>query len=145
MKIDSGASYLFVNHTKAVNSVSATEKDQPSGGMTASAGGIKQADFSSMTRQDLRDWTNNQIRSGQMTLDESTPFMAMTMKIPVGGNGTEISAATDNERIDFMAKAKLGVEAALQRNDQDSAKRLQMALGVMLNNQGQAIGVDIQV
>lgn len=145
MKIDSGASYLLTNHAQPLNSASAVEKGPARVSSAASAGGIKQADFTSMTRQDMRDWMNSQIRSGQMTLDESAPLMAMTIKIPVGGSGMEVPADTDNQRIDFTEKALLGIEGALSSKDPAAAKRLQIALDILLKNQGQAIGVDTRV
>lgn len=96
-----------------------------------------------MTRQEMRDWMNQQVRSGKMSLDESFPLVAMTMKIPVGGS-KEIPAAGDYERIDFMQRARQGIEGALSRGDAQAAKSLEIVLNVMLKNQGQAIGVDLR-
>jgi len=87
-------------------------------------------DFTNMTRQDMRGWVNNQIRSGQMSLDDSRPFMAMTMKIPVGGND-ELPADSDNVRYDFTQKVRAGIEAALTRNDTATLQMLQSASRTM--------------
>ena len=97
---------------------------------SAQADGGKQTDFSSMTRQEMRDWVNDQIRSGNMTLDESTPFVSMTMKMPVGGFA-EVDAATDGERIDFTQRARSGIEGARSRNDDVTAKLLESVLQIM--------------
>lgn len=153
MKIDGGANYLFAHRAQTTNSAARAdgaasfaatlaEKTQGATGTTAAAGAadVKQADFTNMTRQEMRDWMNNEIRSGRMTFDESSPFMLMTMKMPVGG-GFEIPAAGDHERINFTERARLGVEGALSRNDPDAAKRLQSAIDIMLKNQGQTIGL----
>lgn len=153
MKINSEASYLFANRAQSTNSANRAngaasfaatlaEKIQGAASATASAGtaDVKQADFTNMTRQEMRDWMNNEIRSGKMTLDESSPLIGMTMKIPVGG-GSEIPAAGDNERIDFTKRARLGIEGALSRNDPEAAKVLQSALDIMMKYQGQTIGV----
>jgi len=83
-----------------------------------------------MTRQEMRDWVNDQIRSGNMTLDESTPFVSMTMKMSVGGFA-EVDAATDSERIDFIQRARAGIEGARSRNDDVTAKLLDAALQIM--------------
>lgn len=89
-----------------------------------------QTDFTNMTRQELFDWMNNQIRNGKMTLDESSPFLGMTMKISVE-TGRPINMATDPTRINFIERARLGVDGALSRNDQQLANRLQTVLDIM--------------
>ena len=50
--------------------------------------------------------------------------------------------ATDTTRLNFMEKARLGIEGALSRNDPDLAKRLQAAIDIMTGQQGQAIAAD---
>ncbi|MBT3068316.1 hypothetical protein KKO72_16025 [Rhodoferax sp. U11-2br] len=102
---------------------------------TAEAPSVKQADFTSMTRQDLFDWMNGQIRSGNMSLDESSAFLGMTMKVSVA-TGQPVDMATDSTRINFMEKARAGIEGALSRNDPDLAKRLQLALANMQKHLG---------
>jgi hypothetical protein len=97
-------------------------------------------DFTSMTRQEMRDWVNGQIRSGEMSLDDSRPFMAMTMKIPVSGGGGELPAADDSDRIDFTQRVRSGIEGALSRNDQTTLKMLKSAMQIM--SQTQAIGIN---
>jgi len=94
-----------------------------------------------MTRKEMFDWMNDQIRSGKMSLDESSPFLGMTMKISVA-TGQPVDMATDTTRINFVEKARLGIEGARSNNDPDLAKRLQAAIEVMHRQQGQALGVD---
>src|SRR3546814_1728911 len=49
-------------------------------------------DFTSMTRQELFDWMNGKIKRGEMSLDDSSAFLGMTVKIPVGtGQGAPIA------------------------------------------------------
>lgn len=102
--------------------------------------GLKQMDFTSMTRQEMRDWVNDQIRRGEMSLDDSRPFMAMTMKIPVSGDGGELPAADDSERIDFTQRVRSGIEGALSRNDRTTLKMLKSAMQIM--SQTQAISIN---
>lgn len=104
---------------------------------------IKQVDFTSMTRQELFGWMNEQLRSGKMSFDESTPFLGMTLKISAA-TGQPVDMATDSSRVNFVEKARLGLEAALLRKDADSARSLQTALDIMQREQGQAIGVHAQ-
>jgi len=106
---------------------------------TADTPTVKQADFTSMTRKDMFDWMNDQIRSGNMSLDESSPFLGMTMKISVA-TGQPVDMATDTARINFLEKARLGVEAARANNDQDLEQRLLAAIETMRRQQGQALG-----
>lgn len=103
----------------------------------------RSADFTSMTRQEMTDWMNEQIRTGKMSLDESAPFMGMTMKISVE-TGQPVDMATDTARINFIEKARLGIEGARSLNDQKLAERLQMATDRMHRSQGQAIGGDVR-
>jgi|CEGF01.1.fsa_nt_gi hypothetical protein len=94
----------------------------------------KEVDFTSMTRKEMFDWMNDQIRSGEMSLDESSPFMGMTMKISAV-TGQPVDMATDTTRINFVEKARSGIEAARANNDLDLAKALQASLETMLRQQ----------
>jgi hypothetical protein len=76
--------------------------------------------FSNLTRQELRDWINSEIHSGYMTVKESVPLVALTVGIE-----------TDNERCDFIAMARGGLEGALARGDEDAAEHMRAALKIM--------------
>lgn len=103
---------------------------------------VRHADFASMTRQEMRDWVNNQLRSGEMSLDDSRPFMAMTMKIRVdSGSGGELSPGSDGNRYDFTRKVREGIHDAKSRNDETSLKMLESALQTIQRYQGQPIGI----
>ena len=145
MRIDAGATYTAANQrAPAANQNRSTDTSFSAVlASTASSAPITApADFSSMTRQDLRDWTNGQIRSGQMSLDDSRAFMAMSIKIPVAGGLTgELPAANDSTRYDFTQKARAGIDGATARNDSATLKMLQSAMSIM---QRQAGGVDIR-
>jgi hypothetical protein len=54
----------------------------------------------------------------------------MTMKISVA-TGQPVDMATDTARINFVEKARLGVEAARANNDQDLEQRLLAAIETM--------------
>jgi hypothetical protein len=87
-----------------------------------------------MTRKEMFDWMNDQIRSGEMSLDESSPLMGMTMKISAV-TGQPVDMATDTTRINFVEKARSGIEAARVNNDLDLVKALQASLDTMLRQQ----------
>jgi hypothetical protein len=105
--------------------------------------GPRQIDFASMTRQEMRNWVNNQIHGGEMSLDDSRPFMAMTMKVPVNrGVSGELPADDDREHIDFTQRVRAGIEGALSRNDQTALKMLESARQIMNQVQSQTIGIN---
>ena len=153
MKIDTGASYLFAYPRIQVGTPSGHAVDSPSLGAvpdtkaaqsdpvgSGAPDGIRRADFTGMTRQEMQQWINFQILSGNLSLDDTTPFMMMTMKIRASDNQI-IPAEGDQERINFREKARLGIEGARSRNDQVTLTMLQSAMHIMQNHQGQTIGV----
>lgn len=150
MKIDAGINYLYANQraqspaaVRSPASFSAMLTTATAGASKSDATGVQQADVTNMTRQEMRNWTNDQIRNGQMSLDDSRPFMAMTMKIPVNGDTSgELPAANDGERFDFTQKVRAGIEGALSRNDKVTLKMLESAMAIMQQYQGQKIGID---
>lgn len=111
--------------------------------VNAESSSVTKADFNDMTRQQLFDWMNGQIRSGAMSLDESTPFLGMTLKIDAQ-TMQPVDMASDTAPVDFMDKARQGIAGALWRGDQDGAARLRAALDAMQRYQGQVTGVDIR-
>lgn len=148
MKIDDAVNYHPIsqrfrtgNQTGAIDgsaSFAAILDSQTTQTVAVGAGTTKDVapiDFTSMTRQEMFDWMNGQIRSGKMSFEESTPFLGMTLKISAA-TGQPVDMATDMTRINFMNKARLGIEGALSRHDSDSAERLQLALEIMQRNQG---------
>lgn len=141
MRIDATASHqVTTQHIQLTNSAGSTS-DQASfaailnakAEQAFDAGGSvdhkdnNQNDFTSMTRQELFDWMNGQIRSGEMSIKESSPFLLMTIKISET-TGEPIDMATDSTRINFLEKLQLGIEGAFSNNDQGLAGRLQMAI-----------------
>lgn len=149
MKIDAGISPAYTGYGQKAPTASRNDATRFSDVLATAnspsrdATKVTLADFTSMTRQEIRDWANGQVRSGQMSLDDSFPLFAMTMKIPVGG-GQEVPVEGDNERIDFLQRTRQGIEGALSNNDAQAAKRLEIALSMMLHAQGKAIGIKNQ-
>ena len=102
-----------------------------------------------MTEGVMAKWhkkVGDKIKSGEISLDDSRAFMAMTIKIPVNGaSAGALQAVHSNERVDFMQKVRDGINGALERNDKETLKMLDTALSVMQQYQGQTIGVDTRV
>jgi hypothetical protein len=80
-----------------------------------------------------------------MSLDDSEPFMAMSMKIPVSsGIGAQLGAESDDTRYDFAQKARDGIKGALSRNDETTLKMLESAMRIIQRYQYETIGVDVR-
>lgn len=105
-------------------------------------------DFTNATRQELFDWMNGELRAGRMTLDESTSFLGMTVRIDVA-TGQPVDMATDTDRFNFIERLENGIDGALWRHDRDAAARLQTALKTALRYQKQyqqqSSGIDVIV
>ncbi len=141
MRIDAGMSFPY-----AGQGAQAAPADRSAVSAATGSDDGRRIDFTSMTRQEMRDWVNARIRSGEMSLDEGRPFMAMTMKIPVDGSMVgEVAAAGDATRYDFAQKLRDGIQGALSRNDETTLKMLDSALQFVQRHQGQAIGIDLRV
>lgn len=144
MKVNAESNHIYTTQRAQTSTATSTNPASFSAALTAAtaeASNAKQTDFTRMTRKDMFDWMNDQIRGGKMSLDESSPFLGMTMKISVA-TGQPVDMATDTTRINFVEKARLGIEGALSNNDPDLAKMLQAAIEVMLRQQGQVLGLD---
>lgn len=116
-----------------------TSKDSPS---------AAPIDFTSATRQELFDWMNGEIRAGRMTVQESAPFLAMTLRFDPATN-KQVDMATDTQRYDFTQRLRDGIEGARWRHDREAAERLEQALETMLRYQEQyqqqASSIDVVV
>jgi len=91
-------------------------------------------DFSNMTRNELRDWANEQVKCGKISLDECMTFGAMTMAIPVSGNAMQDDVLM-NTKTNFFEKADTGIQGAISRNDSSVVLQLQTALDIMKDHQ----------
>lgn len=106
------------------------------------SGGVQKTDFTQMTHQQLFDWINSKIASGEMSFDESSTFVSMTVSMPVDGSSL---APDGTQEVDFVQSVRSGMERALQTNDTDLFARLQTALQTMQRFQGEVRGVNMTV
>lgn len=148
MKIDAVANHQFIGqrtqttgHTTGQNdastsfaSILSTHATQAAPEDSSTPKGVNQVDFTNMTRQEMHDWMNGQIRNGNMSLGDAGPFLGMMVSAS--------DMATDTTRINFFEKARQGIELALSNNDQITAERLRMAIETMHRNQQQGINAD---
>lgn len=146
MRIDAGSSFYQAGAAAAVPSSAsggASKTAAPADTAGASSGGVSRLDFTSMTRQQLFDWMNSQLRSGAMSFEESVPFLGMTFRVDAA-TGRPVDMASDPTPVDFVQRARDGVAGALSFGDLAGAARLQAALATMQRLQGDVSAVDIR-
>lgn len=150
MKVHNSANYPFSIRPQTENPLASADDSASFAGIlaentsgvsnaTTGVSGTRQINFTDMGRQQMRDWVNEEIKNGKMTLDESSPFMLMTMKVPVTGSFGDV-AAGDTPHQNFKKQALLGIEGAWSRDDLDTARRLQVAVDLMLNHESRIYG-----
>jgi hypothetical protein len=110
--------------------------------------GISTYDFSSMSPSQMRSTVNDLIRSGKMTLDESSPLLGM-MGPPASlwaGSGSPPAEAyrMDDQPIDAFAKLKAGINGAQSTGDSRNVEALGKTLDALLRLQGTTASVDIR-
>lgn len=146
MRIDAGSSFhqgATVATAPSSMSNSASKIASPAETAVASSGSVSRLDFTSMTRQQLFDWMNSQLRSGAMSFEESVPFLGMTLRVDAA-TGRPVDMASDPAPVDFMRRARDGIAGALSFGDLAGAARLQAALATMQQLQGNLSSVDIR-
>ena len=115
----------------------------------ANAGaGISTYDFSSMSPAAMRSTVNDLIRSGKMTLAESSPLLGM-MGPPASrwaGSGSPPAEAyrMDDQPIDAFATLRAGINGAQSRGDRRNVEALGQTLDALLRLQGSTASVDIR-
>jgi len=116
----------YANYTAArTTDTSASEPDAAASATTASSSSaVKTVDFTHMTRQQLFDWMNSQLKSGKMTFDQSSGFLGMTVKVSMA-TGQPVDMASDSQRYNFMDVAQQGLEGAKSRNEEKQVQALE--------------------
>lgn len=81
MRIDAGISQTNIQQRQPTSSATsvATHVTNNAQESTDEAQAIEKVDFTNMTSKELADWINQEIDAGRMTVDESTPFVGMTL------------------------------------------------------------------
>ncbi len=91
-------------------------------------------DFSKMTRGDLFGWMNDRIRTGELSLDDSSGLLALSGGGAVGAIGSGSPDAVppaDAQHCDFFQLAQDRIAAARHRREHDAEAAYLVALGVM--------------
>jgi len=97
-----------------------------------------------MTNHNLREWVNLKLKSGEITLEESRPFMLMSLDIKeMNQERHGISKREENElQFNFVKKIKDGITFATANQEKEVVDLLKTALLIINNNQGKYITID---
>lgn len=110
----------------------------------STAGSFKSADFSHMSRHELHELINCQIRSGQLSLEGSATLVWLGVNLRIDHDDQSMES-DEHEIVNFLESARLGREAALSDDNPVVARQFEVALNLMHDIQGQTIGVDTLV
>jgi hypothetical protein len=145
VRIGEGGDFLAVARRPQSSAVAANGAAPFSTIMTAAnpapagKGDTKEPDFSNMTRKEMFDWMNGKITGGEMSLDDSSAFLGMTIRVPVAGGSDAPLALDDRERVNFVLLAQDGIAGALSRNDDTTRKMLETAMQAMRQEPGSRV------
>src|SRR3546814_17878281 len=84
MRISDWSSDVCSSDLTSSSSFSAALSTAPASTAQTGPGSAAPPDFTSMTRQELFDWMNGKIKRGEMSLDDSSAFLGMTVRYPLG-------------------------------------------------------------
>lgn len=139
MRVDAGMAYLnanqkpqlensqakapssFTDRLMAVQKSSPDEKDS------------YEVDFTSMTKKELFDWMNRELKAGRMTVDESTPFVGLAMDARITETGELIiePIPDDTKKVNFYKNVSESLEYAELSRMYDTAETMALAKEVM--------------
>lgn len=149
MRVDAGYSYANAfaskptessagaDFSKVMQEAKSTSKSEQVANVDhASEPASNAPNFRSMTVADLRDWVNNELDQGRMTLDESSAFIGLGLVIP-NGNEESNHYALNVEKRNFISSAQGHIEYAKFINDPVYEGKFQTALDIMNRSQPQ--------
>ncbi|SME99921.1 hypothetical protein SAMN06265365_11461 [Tistlia consotensis] len=136
-----GTSSSALASTGSAASASSTATSDPA---ASSSSTVETLDFTDMTSQQLLDWMNNQLKSGQMSPADSGAFLDMTMNLSTATGG-QVGTASDTTSYNFTKMAMQGIEGAKARHDDKAVAFLEKALSTMQSAQGSVSGLNITV
>ncbi|WP_233078808.1 hypothetical protein [Rheinheimera soli] len=90
--------------------------------------------FDNMTRKQLSDWLTKGLDSGKIPAEQEQAFRVLLYSGKT--ESSDEQATTDNQAIDFTAKAKEALSSAVQRNDKSSVLFWANAMATMNQFQG---------
>ena len=103
-------------------------------------------DFTSMSRSDLRDTVNSLIKSGKLSLDDTTGLVGMMgpAATTYAGQGGSSAAAYEGSPFDALSALRTAIDGANSRHDDKSAAVFSRTLSALQQLQGTVAGLDLK-
>jgi len=101
-------------------------------------------DFTNMTPRQLQGTMNDLIKSGKMSLDDSSALVGMVPTALSKVNYDGQAPAAYEQPSNIIARIQDGIEGAKSRGDSANVDSLTKALGALQKLQGSVIGVDLR-
>lgn len=119
-----------------------TGDNQQASGSASSA-----LDFTSMSRSDLRDTVNSLIKSGKLSLDDTTGLVAMMGPAvsSYAGQGGPSAATYDSSPFDALSALRTAIDGANWRHDDKNAAMFERTLTALQRLQGTVAGLDLKI
>lgn len=101
-------------------------------------------DFSSMTRPQAREAINSLIKSGKMSLDESSSLVPIFGSLALNDAGTGAPSANyDTSPIDLFSMLRTAIAGAKSRHEDQNVAAYQQSLSALQRLQGTSSGVNM--
>lgn len=143
MNISQTSSYLYTSSLQktANNSNAASSNNAQVSASDGADSGVKRYDFTNISRGELLDTVNNLIKSGQMSLDESSPLvLLMGPKISLDGSNIDAS----NEKVDVFSMLKQSIAFNNSIGNTTASAYDTKAMNFLQKLQGNIFGLDIK-
>ncbi|AEY69548.1 hypothetical protein AH2_00038 [Burkholderia phage vB_BceS_AH2] len=103
-------------------------------------------DFTSTSRSSLRDTVNSLIKSGKLSLDDSSGLVGMMgpAATTYAGNGGPSAATYDSSPFDALSALRTAIDGANSRHDDKSAAVFSRTLSALQQLQGTVAGLDLK-
>jgi len=96
-------------------------------------------DFTRMSSNQLRDWINDQIKSGKMTVAESSPYIGLTLNgMPLRDMGNS-DTTWQNQPRNYLDDVRVGISGAKWRGDHLEQQLLEGMLARLTREQGMVV------
>jgi hypothetical protein len=143
MNISQTSSYLQASSLQktANNSNAANSNNSQISASESADGGVKKYDFTNISRGELLDTVNNLIKSGQMSLDESSSLV-MFMGPKIGLDGSNIDAS--DEKVDVFSMLKQSIAFNNSIGNTTGTAYDTKAMNFLQKLQGNIFGLDIK-
>ena len=143
MNISQTSSYLYASSLqKTANSSNAVSSNSPQSSSSDGVDGkIKKYDFANISRGELLDTVNNLIKSGQMSLDESSSLVLM-MGPKIGLDGSNIDASS--EKVDVFSMLNQSIAFNNSIGNTAASAYDTKALNFLQKLQGNIFGLDLK-